>query len=156
MGAVSGDDLVALRRARDFMDRFYAQPLDVAAMARHANMSASHFSRRFRAVFGETPHSYLMTRRIERAAALLRQGRSVTEACFEVGCSSLGSFSSRFSDILGESPSSYRSRDHTNLEEVPPCVAKYATRPVRNPRRRPTPGSAPSSRNGEVLGADAT
>src|SRR3954462_11739881 len=106
-------DLVRLRRARDPMDRDYAQPLDVSALAREALMSPGHFSRSFRAAFGETPYSYLMTRRIERATALLRRGDlSVTEVCMAVGCSSLGSFSSRFTELMGESPSAYRARDH--------------------------------------------
>jgi transcriptional regulator GlxA family with amidase domain len=124
-------ELVHLRRARDLMDREYAQPLDVPAMARAALMSPSHFSRRFRAAYGETPYAYLMTRRIERAKALLRQGMSVTDACMAVGCTSLGSFSSRFTEIVGETPSQYRAGDHRGLEVVPSCVAMYATRPRR-------------------------
>lgn len=128
-------DLVSLRRARDQVDRHFAQPLDVSAMARVANMSTAHFSRRFRAAYGETPYSYLMTRRIERAKALLRQGMSVTDTCFAVGCSSLGSFSSRFTEIVGETPSQYRERDHDHHETVPACVSKVATRP----RRRAAP-----------------
>ncbi|MEE1750966.1 helix-turn-helix transcriptional regulator [Streptomyces sp. SP18CS02] len=127
------EDLVRLRRARDLMDRDYAQPLDVPALARGALMSAGHFSRSFRAAFGETPYSYLMTRRIERAKALLRQGdRTVTEVCFAVGCTSLGSFSSRFTELVGESPSAYRARRHDDGSGVPACVAKVHTRPVRN------------------------
>ena len=126
-------DLVHLRRARDLMDREYARPLDVPAMARTALMSTAHFSRKFRATYGETPYSYLMTRRIERAQAFLRNGMSVTETCCAVGCTSLGSFSSRFSEIVGETPSQYRSRDHRHLEIVPPCVSMYATRPRRAP-----------------------
>src|SRR5256885_9628849 len=121
-------DLTHLRRARDLMDREYAEPLDVPAMARAALMSAAHFSRKFRAAYGETPYSYLMTRRIERAKALLRQGLSVTDTCFAVGCTSLGSFSSRFTEIVGETPSQYRSRDHSELEVVPACVSMVATR----------------------------
>ena len=113
------------------MDRDYAKPLDVPAMARAALMSAAHFSRKFRAAYGETPYSYLMTRRIERAKALLRQGMSVTDACVTVGCTSLGSFSSRFTEIVGETPSQYRAHDHRDLEAVPPCVTKVATRPRR-------------------------
>ena len=123
--------LVHLRRARDLMDRSYAEPLDVPAMARTAHMSPSHFSRKFRAVYGETPYSYLMTRRIERAQALLRQGTSVTDTCMAVGCTSLGSFSSRFTEIVGETPTQYRARDHRGLEDVPSCVSKVATRPRR-------------------------
>ena len=126
-------DLAHLRRARDLMDREYAQPLDVPAMARVALMSPAHFSRKFRATYGETPYSYLMTRRIERAKALLRQGQSVTDACMAVGCTSLGSFSSRFTEIVGETPSQYRARDHAHLEVVPACVTKVATRPRRAP-----------------------
>jgi AraC-like DNA-binding protein len=124
-------DLAHLRRARDLMDRDYAQPLDVPAMARAALMSPAHFSRKFRAAYGETPYSYLMTRRIERAKALLREGRSVTETCFAVGCTSLGSFSARFTEIVGETPSRYASGDHRHLEVVPPCVSRVATRPRR-------------------------
>lgn len=126
-------DLAHLRRARDLMDREYARPLDVPAMARAALMSPAHFSRRFRAAYGETPYSYLMTRRIERAKALLRQGMSVTETCVAVGCTSLGSFSTRFTEIVGESPSRYRARDHSGHEVVPPCVSKVASRPPRTP-----------------------
>ena len=124
-------ELTHLRHARDFMDRDYAQPLDVPAMARAALMSPAHFSRRFRAAYGETPYSYLMTRRIERAKALLRQGVSVTDACIAVGCTSLGSFSSRFTEIVGETPSRYRARDHSDLAAVPPCVLMVGTRPRR-------------------------
>ncbi|HYH50528.1 MAG TPA: helix-turn-helix transcriptional regulator [Acidimicrobiia bacterium] len=124
-------ELVHLRRARDFMDREHAQPLDVPAMARAAHMSRAHFARKFRAAYGETPYSYLMTRRIERAKALLRQGMSVTDACMAVGCTSLGSFSSRFTEITGETPTQYRARDHRGLEALPSCVSKVATRPRR-------------------------
>lgn len=126
-------DLVHLRRARDLMDREYARPLDVPAMAHAALMSPAHFSRKFRAAYGETPYSYLMTRRIERAKAFLREGMSVTDACFAVGCTSLGSFSARFSEIVGETPSQYRARDHGYLEVVPSCVSKIVTRPRRTP-----------------------
>ena len=126
-------DLVHLRRARDLMDREYARPLDVPAIAGAAFMSPAHFSRKFRSAYGETPYSYLMTRRIERAKALLRQGVSVTETCMTVGCTSLGSFSSRFTEIVGETPSQYRARDHSELEVVPSCVVMYATRPRRSP-----------------------
>jgi transcriptional regulator GlxA family with amidase domain len=126
-------DLVRLRQARDRMDRDYAQPLDVPALARTALMSAGHFSRSFREAYGETPYSYLMTRRIERAKALLRRGDlSVTEVCFAVGCTSLGSFSTRFTELVGESPSAYRARSHADSAAIPPCIAKIYTRPVRN------------------------
>jgi transcriptional regulator GlxA family with amidase domain len=125
-------DLAHLRRARDLMDREYAEPLDVPAMARTALMSPTHFSRKFREAYGETPYSYLMTRRIERAKALLRQGMSVTDTCMAVGCTSLGSFSSRFTEIVGQTPSQYRARDHRHLEVVPECVSKVATRPRRH------------------------
>ncbi|MEO3763253.1 helix-turn-helix transcriptional regulator [Streptomyces sp. B8F3] len=114
------------------MDRDYARPLDVAELARVALMSPGHFSRSFRAAYGETPYSYLMTRRIERAKALLRRGDlTVTEVCFAVGCSSLGSFSSRFTELVGESPSAYRARTHDDGAAIPPCLAKIRTRPVR-------------------------
>ncbi|MER6916871.1 helix-turn-helix transcriptional regulator [Streptomyces sp. NPDC000594] len=125
-------DLARLRRSRDAIDRDYASPLDVPALARVALMSAGHFSRSFRAAFGETPYSYLMTRRIERAKALLRRGDlSVTDVCMAVGCTSLGSFSSRFTELVGESPSAYRARDHGPGAAIPACVAKVRTRPVR-------------------------
>jgi AraC-like DNA-binding protein len=134
--AMDRADLVRLRRARDRMDREYARPLDVTALARDALMSPGHFSRSFRAAFGETPYAYLMTRRIERAKALLRRGdMTVTDVCMAVGCSSLGSFSSRFTELVGESPSAYRARNHEALAGIPACVAKIATRPVRNPVR---------------------
>jgi transcriptional regulator GlxA family with amidase domain len=130
---VTPEDLVFLRRARDRMDRDYAEPLDVPALAADACMSAGHFSRSFRAAFGETPYSHLMTRRIERAKALLRRGDlSVTEVCFEVGCTSLGSFSTRFTELVGESPSAYRARPHDAGAAIPACYAKIMTRPVRN------------------------
>ncbi|MBV9953186.1 MAG: helix-turn-helix transcriptional regulator [Acidimicrobiia bacterium] len=125
-------DLAHLRRARDFIDREFAQPLDVPAIAASALMSPAHFSRKFRAAYGETPYSYLMTRRIERAKALLRQGMSVTDACFAVGCTSLGSFSSRFTEIVGETPSQYRGHDHRGTEVVPACVSKVMSRPRRH------------------------
>ena len=125
-------DLAHLRRARDFIDRSFAEPLDVPAIARTAFMSSAHFSRKFRAAYDETPYSYLMTRRVERAKALLRQGTSVTDACIAVGCTSLGSFSSRFTEIVGVTPSTYRARDHRDLEVVPSCVSKFATRPRRS------------------------
>jgi AraC-like DNA-binding protein len=126
-------NLAYLRRARDLMDREYARPLDVATLARAALMSPAHFARQFRASYGETPYAYLMTRRIERAQALLRRGDvSVTEVCMAVGCSSLGSFSARFTQIVGETPTAYRSRDHAALAGVPGCVAKALTRPSRS------------------------
>jgi AraC-like DNA-binding protein len=125
------ENLAHLRRARDLIDRDYAKPLDVPTMARRALMSPAHFSRRFRAAYGETPYSYLMMRRIERAMALLREGVSVTDACMQVGCTSLGSFSSRFSEIVGESPTAYRRREHHAVNAMPSCVAKAHTRPVR-------------------------
>jgi transcriptional regulator GlxA family with amidase domain len=135
---VDRDDLVRLRRARDQMDREYARPLDVAALARTALMSSGHFSRSFRAAYGESPYSYLMTRRIERAMTLLRRGDlSVTDVCFEVGCSSLGTFSTRFTELVGESPSAYRDRDHSWMKDLPACLVRAATRPVRN-REAPT------------------
>jgi transcriptional regulator GlxA family with amidase domain len=120
------------------MDRDYARPLDVPALAREALMSPGHFSRSFRAAFGETPYAYLMTRRIERAKALLRRGDlSVTDVCMAVGCSSLGSFSSRFTELVGEAPSAHRARSHAELSSLPACVAKLITRPVRNKEARP-------------------
>jgi AraC-like DNA-binding protein len=128
--------LVQLRRARDLIDREYARPLDVPAIARHVHMSPAHFSRQFRAAYGETPYSYLMTRRIERAMALLRTGVSVTDACMAVGCTSLGSFSTRFTELVGETPSSYRAREHRAVASMPPCVAKARTRPIRNASSR--------------------
>jgi AraC-like DNA-binding protein len=138
-------NLAYLRRARDLMDREYARPLDVAALARAALMSPAHFSRQFRAAYGETPYAYLMTRRIERAKALLRRGdRSVTEVCLAVGCTSLGSFSARFTQLTGETPTAYRARDHGELVSVPGCIAKELTRP-----------SSTTSRIGEALGAPA-
>ena len=126
-------NLAHLRRARDLIDREYARPLDVPTMARHALMSPAHFSRQFRAAYGETPYSYLMTRRIERAMALLRGGMSVTDACMTVGCTSLGSFSSRFTEIVGETPSQYRSQDNSHIEAIPSCVSMVVTRPRRLP-----------------------
>jgi AraC-like DNA-binding protein len=129
-------DLAHLRRARDLIDREYARPLDVPALARAALMSTAHFSRRFRAAYGETPYAYLMTRRIERAKALLRRGGlSVTEVCLEVGCASLGSFSARFTAMVGETPTAYRARDHGALAGVPGCIARDLTRPRPKPSR---------------------
>ena len=126
-------DLRLLRRVRDRMDREYAQPLDVEALARGVNMSAGHLSRQFKLAYGESPYSYLMTRRIERAMALLRRGdMSVTEVCFTVGCSSLGTFSSRFTELVGVPPSVYRRDAARATAGMPSCVSKQVTRPVRN------------------------
>jgi transcriptional regulator GlxA family with amidase domain len=126
-------DLALLRRVRDRMDREYAQPLDVEALARGVHMSAGHLSRQFRLAYGESPYSYLMTRRIERAMALLRRGDlSVTDVCFAVGCSSLGTFSTRFSELVGMPPSAYRRQAGRATEGMSPCVARQVTRPVRN------------------------
>ena len=139
------ENLAHLRRARDLIDREYARPLDVAALARRALMSTAHFSRRFKETYGETPYSYLMTRRIERAKALLRRGDlTVTEVCFAVGCTSLGSFSARFTQLVGQTPTAYRSGDHSALASVPGCIAKELTRPARK-----------TSRIGEAAGAAA-
>ena len=133
-------DLALLRRVRDRMDREYAQPLDVEALASGVHMSAGHLSREFKRAYGESPYSYLMTRRIERAMALLRRGDlSVTEVCFEVGCQSLGTFSTRFSELVGMSPSSYRQAAR-EMQGVPTCVVKQVSRPVRN---REAPGPDP-------------
>ena len=126
-------DLALLRRVRDRIDREYAQPLNVEALARDAHMSAGHLSRQFRLAYGESPYSYLMTRRIERAMALLRRGDlSVTEVCFEVGCSSLGTFSTRFTELVGVPPSVYREQAAGDMAGIAPCVAKQVTRPIRN------------------------
>jgi AraC-like DNA-binding protein len=126
-------DLALLRRVRDRIDREYAQPLDVEALARDVHMSAGHLSRQFRLAYGESPYSYVMTRRVERAMALLRRGDlSVTEVCFEVGCSSLGTFSSRFTELVGMPPSAYRRHEAGATEGMPPCVAKQVTKPIRN------------------------
>ena len=131
-------DLARLRRVRDRIDREYAQPLDVEALARGVNMSAGHLSRQFRLAYGEAPYGYLMTRRIERAMALLRRGDlSVTEVCFAVGCSSLGTFSSRFTELVGVPPSTYRRHATQATAGMPPCVAKHVTRPIRNREARP-------------------
>jgi transcriptional regulator GlxA family with amidase domain len=135
IGAVSMDirDLIRLRKAKDRMDREFDRPLDVPALARSAAMSTGHFSRSFKAAFGESPYSYLMTRRIERAKALLRRGdMSVTDACMAVGCTSLGSFSSRFTELVGESPSAYRARSHSAAAVIPDHVIKVMTKPIRN------------------------
>lgn len=134
-------DLARLRRVRDRIDREYAQPLDVEALARGVNMSAGHLSRQFRLAYGESPYGYLMTRRIERAMALLRRGDlSVTEVCFAVGCSSLGTFSSRFTELVGMPPSVYRRQAARATAGMPSCVAKQVTRPIRN---REAPPSEP-------------
>ncbi len=134
-------DLARLRRVRDRIDRDYAQPLDVEALARGVHMSAGHLSRAFRAAYGESPYGYLMTRRIERAMALLRRGDlSVTEVCFAVGCSSLGTFSTRFAELVGVPPSTYRREAASATAGMPPCVAKQVTRPIRN---REAPAVAP-------------
>ena len=126
-------DLALLRRVRDRIDREYAQPLDVEALARGVNMSAGHLSRQFRAAYGEPPYNYLMTRRIERAMTLLRRGDlSVTEVCFAVGCSSRGTFSTRFTELVGMSPSAYRREAARGIAGLPGCVARVVTKPVRN------------------------
>ncbi|SPM26751.1 helix-turn-helix transcriptional regulator [Mycobacterium terramassiliense] len=130
-------DLALLRRVRDRIDRDYARPLDVEALARGVHMSAGHLSREFRRAYGESPYSYLMTRRIERAMALLRRGDlTVTEVCFAVGCSSLGTFSTRFTELVGMPPSAYRRQASDATAGIPPCVAKQVTRPIRNREAR--------------------
>jgi AraC-like DNA-binding protein len=130
-------DLAWLRRVRDRIDREYTRPLNVEALARGAHMSAGHLSRQFKLAYGESPYAYLMTRRIERAMALLRQGElSVTEVCFAVGCSSLGTFSTRFTELVGVPPSVYRSEAKNATDGMPPCVAKQVTRPIRNREAR--------------------
>ena len=149
-------NLAHLRRARDLIDREYSRPLDVAALARAALMSTAHFSRQFRAAYGETPYAYLMTRRIERAKALLRHGDvSVTEACIAVGCTSLGSFSARFTQLVGETPTAYRARDHSALESVPGCLARDLTRPTGKPASRPSiePQTEQDRRNARGAGS---
>ena len=141
-------DLALLRRVRDRIDREYAQPLDVEALARGVHMSGGHLSREFKRAYGEPPYSYLMTRRIERAMALLRRGDlSVTDVCFEVGCSSLGTFSTRFTELVGVSPRVYREQvaAQENVAETPSCITKQVTRPIRA-----TSVSAGSVRNGEA------
>jgi AraC-like DNA-binding protein len=130
-------DLAVLRRVKDRIDREYAQPLDVEALARGVNLSAGHLSRQFKAAYGEAPYGYLMTRRIERAMAMLRRGDlSVTEVCFAVGCSSLGTFSTRFTELVGVPPSVYRDQAAHTVEGMPACVAKQVTRPIRNREAR--------------------
>jgi AraC-like DNA-binding protein len=139
-------DLARLRRVRDRIDREYAQPLDVEALARGAHMSAGHLSREFRLAYGEPPYAYVMTRRIERAMALLRRGDlSVTEVCFAVGCSSLGTFSTRFTELVGVPPSVYRREGGHTTAGMPPCVAKQVTRPIRagSIRNEEAPASEP-------------
>lgn len=126
----SPEVLAHLRRARDLMDRDYAEPLDVPTMADKALMSPAHFSREFKSAYGETPYGYLVTRRVERAMALLRGGSTVTDACMQVGFSSLGSFSSTFTRLAGETPSSYRNRDHADLEALPSCITRVLARPM--------------------------
>ncbi|MER7273089.1 helix-turn-helix transcriptional regulator [Dactylosporangium sp. NPDC000244] len=145
MDAVSTDprlrELALLRRVRDRIDREYAQPLDVEALARGVHVSAGHLSRAFRAAYGESPYSYLMTRRIERAMTLLRRGDlSVTDVCFAVGCSSLGTFSTRFSELVGMSPSTYRRKAAEDARGIPHCVAKQVMRPIRNREVAPVRG----------------
>ena len=130
-------DLARLRRVRDRIDREYAKPLDVEALARGVHMSGGHLSRQFKLAFGESPYSYLMTRRVERAMALLRRGDlSVTDVCFEVGCSSLGSFSTRFTELVGMPPGAYKREQAGATDGLPPCVAKQVTRPIRNREAR--------------------
>ncbi|WFE40377.1 helix-turn-helix transcriptional regulator [Micromonospora sp. WMMD998] len=130
-------DLTRLRRVRDRIDREYARPLDVEALARGEHMSAGHLSRQFRQTYGESPYAYLMTRRIERAMALLRRGDlTVTDVCFAVGCQSLGTFSTRFTELVGEPPSAYRARHPPGAAEPPACLTKQATRPIRNREAR--------------------
>ena len=133
--------LARLRRVRDRIDRDYAQPLDVEALAREVHMSAGHLSREFRLAYGEPPYGYLMTRRVERAMALLRRGdMSVTDVCFAVGCSSLGTFSTRFTELVGVPPSTYRHLARQPAGEMPSCLARQVTRPIRN---REAPVAAP-------------
>lgn len=136
-----------MRRVRDRIDRDYAQPLDVEALARHVHLSAGHLSRQFKAAFGESPYSYLMTRRIERAMTLLRRGDlTVTEVCFAVGCSSLGTFSTRFTELVGISPSAYRKLGADQVEGLPGCVVKQVMRPVRNTPQAVRNQEAPEAR----------
>jgi AraC-like DNA-binding protein len=135
-------DLARLRRVRDRIDREYAQPLDVEALARGVHLSAGHLSREFKKAFGESPYAYLMTRRIERAMTLLRKGDlSVTDVCFAVGCQSLGTFSTRFTELVGVPPSVYKLESARETEGMPSCVARQVTRPVRNQEARPVRAS---------------
>jgi AraC-like DNA-binding protein len=136
-------DLAILRRVRDRIDRDYALPLDVDALAESAHMSAGHFSRRFKEAYGESPYQYLMTRRIERAMAMFRKGgMSVTDVCFAVGFSSLGTFSTRFTELVGVTPSVYRREAVRATDGIHACVAKRVTRPIRN---REAPATVPPS-----------
>jgi len=135
-------DLALLRRVKDRIDRDYAQPLDVEALAHGVHMSAGHLSREFKKAYGEAPYSYLMTRRIERAMRLLRVGElSVTDVCFAVGCQSLGTFSTRFTELVGVPPSVYKEESARAIEGIPSCVVKQVTRPIRNQEARSTNGS---------------
>ena len=150
--AVHLRDLARLRRVRDRIDREYARPLDVEALAQGVHMSAGHLSRQFKLAYGESPYSYLMTRRIERAMALLRRGDlSVTQVCFEVGCASLGTFTTRFTELVGMSPGVYRREHGGAAEGIPPCVARQVTRPVRSQsqsqsiRNQEAPADAPAA-----------
>ncbi len=139
-------NLALLRRARDLMDREFDRPLDVAEIARTALMSPAHFTRQFRAAYGETPYSYLMTRRIERAKALLRDSdATVTEVCLAVGCSSLGSFSARFTELVGETPTAYRDRNHDALARTPGCLVRQVSRPQRRSSRIEEASLVPSA-----------
>ena len=132
-------DLARLRRVRDRIDREYAQPLDVEALASGIHMSAGHLSRQFKLAYGESPYSYLMTRRIERAMTLLRRGDlSITEICFAVGCASLGTFTTRFTELVGMSPGTYRRQEAQATMGIPSCMAKQVTRPIRNREAPPT------------------
>ncbi|CAO5153625.1 AraC family transcriptional regulator [Frankia sp. AiPs1] len=150
-------ELVLLRRVRDRIDREYARPLDVEALARGVHMSAGHLSRQFRLAYGEPPYSYLMTRRIERAMALLRRGDlSVTDVCFSVGCSSLGTFSSRFTGLVGMTPSAYRREAVRSAAGLPSCVSKQVTRPVRVPGGSAPPGTARPTSPAAPFPASAT
>lgn len=146
--AVHLRDLARLRRVRDRIDREYAKPLDVEALAQGVHMSAGHLSREFKRAYGESPYSYLMTRRIERAMALLRRGdMSVTQVCFDVGCASLGTFTTRFTELVGMPPGAYKREHGGAAEGMPPCVAKQVTRPIRSQsiRNREAPADAPPS-----------
>ena len=146
--AVHLRDLARLRRVRDRIDREYAKPLDVEALAQGVHMSAGHLSRQFKLAYGESPYSYLMTRRIERAMALLRRGdMSVTQVCFDVGCASLGTFTTRFTELVGMPPGAYRREHGGAAEGIPPCVAKQVTRPIRTQtiRNEEAPADAPAA-----------